>query len=47
MSNLLEVKDLWVEGRPPGGEYVPIVKGINFSIKRGEVMALMNKIAKV
>ena len=43
MSNLLEVKDLWVEGRPPGGEYAPIVKGINFSIKPGEVLALIGE----
>ncbi len=43
MSNLLEVKDLWVEGRPPGGEYVPIVKGINFFIKPSEVLALIGE----
>ena len=43
MSNLLEVNDLWVEGRPPGGEYVPIVKGIRFSIKPGEVLALIGE----
>ena len=43
MRNLLEVKNLCVQGRPPGGEYVPIVKGIDFSIKPGEVLALIGE----
>ena len=43
MRNLLEIKDLCVQGRPPGGEYVPIVKGIDFSIKPGEVLALIGE----
>ena len=41
MSDLLKVEDLWVEGRSPGGEYIPIVKGVSFSIKPGEVLALI------
>jgi peptide/nickel transport system ATP-binding protein len=43
MSHLLKVEELWVEGRPPGGEYMPIVKGISFSIKPGEVLALIGE----
>jgi len=43
MSDLLKVEDLWVEGRPPGGEYIPIVKGVSFSIKPGEVLALIGE----
>ncbi len=43
MSDLLKVEDLWVEGRSPGGEYIPIVKGVSFSIKPGEVLALIGE----
>ncbi len=43
MKNLLEVRDLWVEGCPPGGNYIPIVKGVNFSVKKGEVLALIGE----
>jgi peptide/nickel transport system ATP-binding protein len=43
MNNLLEVRDLWVEGCPPGGDYIPIVKGVNFSVKQGEVLALIGE----
>ncbi len=43
MSDLLKVEDLWVEGRPPGGKYTPIVKGVSFSIKPGEVLALIGE----
>ena len=39
MSALLDIKDLWVEGRPPGGYYMPIVKGVSLSVKPGEVLA--------
>jgi peptide/nickel transport system ATP-binding protein len=43
MSQLLRVEDLWVEGRPPGGEYETIVKGVNFTIASGEVLALIGE----
>ena len=41
MTRLLKVKDLWVEGRPPGGRHLPILKGIGFTVNRGEVLALI------
>ena len=43
MSQLLRVEDLWVEGRPPGGEYETIVKGVSFTIAPGEVLALIGE----
>ena len=43
MSELLRVEDLWVEGRPPGGDYESIVKGVNFTIAPGEVLALIGE----
>ncbi len=41
MTRLLEVKDLWVEGRSPEGRHLPILKGISFTVNRGEVLALI------
>ena len=43
MTALLEIDNLWVEGRPPGGEYQPIVKGVSLSVNRGEVLALIGE----
>ena len=43
MSQLLRVEDLWVEGRPPGGEYETIVKGVSFTTAPGEVLALIGE----
>lgn len=43
MNALLDIKDLWVEGRPPGGYYVPIVKGISLSVNPGEVLAIIGE----
>ena len=43
MSALLEIEDLQVEGRPPGGRYQAIVKGISLSVARGEVVALIGE----
>jgi peptide/nickel transport system ATP-binding protein len=43
MSALLRIEDLWVEGRPPGGEYAPILKGVSISVSRGEVLALIGE----
>ncbi len=40
---LLRIEDLWVEGRPPGGRYVPILKGVSVSVNRGEVLALIGE----
>ena len=43
MSALLEIEDLQVDGRPPGGRYQASVKGINLSVARGEVVALIGE----
>ncbi|SMO84070.1 ABC transporter ATP-binding protein [Ruegeria faecimaris] len=43
MTDILTIKDLRVEGRPPGGNYVPIVKGVSMSVAKGEVLALIGE----
>jgi peptide/nickel transport system ATP-binding protein len=43
MTGLLKVQNLHVEGRPPGGDYMPIVKDINFEVNAGEVVALIGE----
>ena len=43
MTALLEIDDLWVEGRPPGGDFQSIVKGVSLSVNRGEVLALIGE----
>ncbi|MGI9413055.1 MAG: ABC transporter ATP-binding protein, partial [Hyphomicrobiales bacterium] len=43
MSVLLEVTDLCIEGRPPGGYYAPIVKGVSLTVERGEVLAIIGE----
>ncbi|MTI09290.1 ABC transporter ATP-binding protein [Curvivirga aplysinae] len=43
MTDVLSIEDLWVEGRPPGGKYKPIVKGVSFNVKKGEVVALIGE----
>ena len=43
MSPVLEVRDLWIEGRPPGGTYRPIVKAISLEVEAGEVLALIGE----
>ena len=40
---LLSIENLWVEGRPPGGRYQPIVKDLSVSVDRGEVLALIGE----
>ena len=40
---LLEVEDLWIEGRPPGGSFAPIVKGVSFQVRCGEVLAIIGE----
>ena len=43
MTELLQVENLWVEARPPAQDPVPIVKGIGFTVRRGEVLALIGE----
>jgi len=43
MSDILTIKNLRVEGRPPGGAYVPIVKGVSLNVAKGEVLALIGE----
>ena len=43
MPVLLEIENLQVEARPPGGRYQPIVKGISLSADRGEVVAFIGE----
>lgn len=43
MSDVLRIRDLFVEGRPPGGQFVPIVKGVSLSVGKGEVLALIGE----
>lgn len=43
MNDILTIKNLKIEGRPPGGEYVSIVKGVSLSVRKGEVLALIGE----
>ena len=43
MSALLQVDDLKIEARNELGEVLPIVKGVTFEVKRGEVVALIGE----
>lgn len=43
MSVLLDVKDLKIQARQEDGTPVPIVKGVSFQIKKGEVCALIGE----
>lgn len=43
MSVLLDVKDLKIQARKEDGTPVPIVKGVSFQIKKGEVCALIGE----
>ena len=43
MDTLLRVDDLWVEARQPDDSFAPIVKGVNFTVERGEVLALIGE----
>ncbi len=43
MDTLLRVDDLWVEARQPDDTFAPIVKGVNFTVERGEVLALIGE----
>ncbi len=43
MTKLLEVKDLKIQARKDDGTPIPIVKGVSFDIKKGEVVALISE----
>lgn len=43
MQEILKVEGLWVEGRLPTGDYVPIVKDVGFTVNQGEVVALIGE----
>jgi peptide/nickel transport system ATP-binding protein len=42
-SNVLEVRDLKIEARPHDAMPVPIVKGVTFDVKKGQVVALIGE----
>jgi peptide/nickel transport system ATP-binding protein len=43
MEEVLRIEHLWVEGRLPGGDYAPIVKDVDVSVRQGEVVALIGE----
>ena len=43
MSALLEVDDLRISARNDDDELTPIVKGVSFTVARGEVVALIGE----
>ena len=43
MSDIITIKNLKVEGRPPEGNYVPIVKDLSLNVRKGEVLALIGE----
>jgi peptide/nickel transport system ATP-binding protein len=43
MASVVEVRGLWVTTHDEGGNEVPIVKDIGFSVARGEVVALIGE----
>ena len=43
MSELIEVRDLKIQARKDDGTPVPIVKGVSFDVKAGEVVALIGE----
>ena len=43
MSHLLEVDNLKIDARKDDGSLTPIVKGVSFNVKPGEVVALIGE----
>ena len=43
MSTLLEVDNLRISARNDDDELIPIVKGVSFTVARGEVVALIGE----
>ena len=43
MTELLEVRDLKIEAPQKEGLAIPIVKGVSFDVKAGEVVALFGQ----
>lgn len=43
MNDIITIKNLKIEGRPPGGEYVSIVKDLSLNVRKGEVLALIGE----
>lgn len=42
-DTVLTINDLDVRGHQPGAPYVPIVKGVSLTVKKGEVLALIGE----
>ena len=43
MSELLEIRDLWIEGFSGEGRWLPIIKDVSLSIAQGEVVAFIGE----
>ena len=43
MGELVEVRDLKIQARKDDGTPIPIVKGVSFDVKVGEVVALIGE----
>ena len=43
MAHILEVDQLKIDARKDDGSLNPIVKGVSFNVKRGEVVALIGE----
>ena len=43
MTSLLEVDHLQIDARKDDGSLTPIVKGVSFNVKQGEVVALIGE----
>ena len=43
MAHILEVDQLKIDARKDDGSLTPIVKGVSFNVKRGEVVALIGE----
>lgn len=43
MSDILSIRDLSIQGKPPDGSWMPIARNINMTVKSGEVVALIGE----